>query len=596
MQYRRASTTVPEIVQRGYPDAAFAALVATGLDPVMARVFAARGVCTPDELDIGFAGLLPPASMRNLPTLAAILADAIERSQRLLIVADYDCDGATACAVGMLALRAFGADVGYLVPNRFEFDYGLTPEIVRIAAARAPHYLITVDNGIASVEGVAEAARLGMQVLVTDHHLPGDRLPQAACIVDPNQPGCAFASKHLAGVGVMFYAMLALRSELRQRGRFGGNGSPNLAALLDLVALGTIADVVPLDHNNRVLVEQGLRRIRSGRCRPGVAALLRSGGRALERVSAHDLGFVAGPRINAAGRLTDMSLGIECLLTEDPTQAEALAAHLDALNRERRGIESDMQDAALAHLEGVDPGQAYGLALHQPDWHQGVVGILAARLRERFHRPAIAFAAGQQGELKGSGRSIPGLHLRDALDLLDKRNPGLLLRFGGHASAAGLSIRGTDFVRFQSAFERTLRELLTAEQLAQRIDTDGTLGARETTLELAQAIADVAWGQGYPAPRFDGVFRVADQRVVGGNHLKLMLRQPAGGRSIALEGILFRRTDPLPAHIRAVYRLDVNEWDGLRSPQLLLDYWEPAAPAEATFADDGAAPACGGLS
>jgi single-stranded-DNA-specific exonuclease len=579
-----------EIVERAYPEAAFAVLLQAGVDPVLARVFAARGVRGSEQLEIGLARLLPPASMHNLPALATILADAIEQSQRLLIVGDYDCDGATACAVGMLALRACGADVGYLVPNRFEFGYGLTPEIVRIAATRAPHYLITVDNGIASVEGVAEAGRLGMQVLVTDHHLPGERLPAAACIVNPNQPGCGFPSKHLAGVGVMFYAMLELRGELRRRGRFGATQGPNLAALLDLVALGTVADVVPLDHNNRVLVEQGLRRIRSGRCRPGLKALLHSAGRGLERAGAYDLGFVAGPRINAAGRLTDMSLGIECLLTEDAAQAAELARRLDELNRERRSIESDMQDAALAHLERIDPGEAYGLALYEADWHQGVVGILAARIRERFHRPVIAFAAGQDGELRGSGRSIPGLHLRDALDLLDKRHPGLLLRFGGHAAAAGLSIRQADFPRFQSAFDRTLRELLTAEQLEQRLDTDGTLGAREMTLQLAQAIADIAWGQGFPAPRFHGVFRVADQRVVGGGHLKLLLGQPAGPRAAAYDAMLFRHTDLLPEHIRAVYRLDVNEWNGLRSLQLVLDHWEPAPPMETPLAAPRAAP------
>jgi len=345
-----------------------------------------------------------------------------------------------------------------------------------------------------------------------------------------------------------------------------------------------------------VLIEQGLRRIRSGRCRPGLAALLRSGGRGPERASAYDLGFVAGPRINAAGRLTDMSLGIECLLTEDPAQAAELARRLDALNRERRGIESDMQDAALAHLERIDPGAAYGLALYQDDWHQGVVGILAARLRERFHRPVIAFAAGQDGELRGSGRSIPGLNLRDALDLLDKRHPGLLLRFGGHAAAAGLSLRQADFPRFQSAFERTLRELLSAEQLEQRLATDGTLGADEMTLQLAQAIAEIAWGQGFPAPRFHGVFRVADQRVVGGGHLKLLLGQLAGARAAVFEAMLFRHTDALPEHIRAVYRLDVNEWNGLRSLQLVLEHWEPAPSPQTQLATHRSAPPRAALS
>ena len=584
---------MPDIVQRTYPADAAAALVEAGIDPVLARVFAARGVRTIDELDIGLARLLPPAPMQGLPALASILADAIERSRPLLIVGDYDCDGATACAVGMLALRAFGAQVDYLVPNRFEFGYGLTPEIVRVAAQRAPDYLITVDNGIASVDGVAEANRLGMQVLVTDHHLPGEHLPPAACIVNPNQAGCPFPSKHLAGVGVMFYAMLALRGALRQRGCIGPGSAreaPNLAALLDLVALGTVADVVCLDHNNRVLIEQGLRRIRGGRCRPGIQALLQVAGRDLTRASAYDLGFVVGPRINAAGRLTDMALGIECLLAEDATRATELAGALDTLNRERRGIESDMQEVAAAHLERIEPSQAWGLALYDASWHQGVIGILAARIRERFHRPAIAFATGQDGELKGSGRSIPGLHLRDALDLLDKHHPGLLRRFGGHAAAAGLSIRATDFSRFQAAFDATLRALLTPEQLEQRIDTDGTLRPDQITIELAESIAALAWGQGFPAPRFHGAFRVADQRVVNGGHLKLMLAPVDANRVDAgpmnstglstFNAMLFRRGDllreRLPERISAAYRLEVNQWNGLRSVQLMLDDWAPA--------------------
>jgi len=570
---------MPDIVERPYPAHAAAALIAAGIEPVLARVFAARGVHTPDELNTGLTRLLSPAPMRGLAALAGILADAIERSRQLLIVADYDCDGATGCALGMLALRALGARVDYLVPNRFDFGYGLTPEIVRVAAQRAPDYLITVDHGIAAVEGVDEANRLGMQVLVTDHHLPGERLPQAACIVNPNQTGCEFPSKHLAGVGVMFYVMLALRAELRHRGRIGPGSmrtEPNLAALLDLVALGTVADVVRLDHNNRVLVEQGLRRIRSGRCRPGIQALLQEGGRDPAQASAYDLGFVAGPRINAAGRLTDMSLGIECLLAEDPARATELARRLDELNRERRSIESAMQDTALAHLERIDPGQAYGLALYDPAWHQGVIGILAARIRERFHRPAIAFAAGLDGELKGSARSIPGLHLRDALDLLDKRHPGILRRFGGHAAAAGLCIGQDDFARFRTAFDLTLRELLTPDQLEQRIETDGTLRRDQITLALAEAIGTIAWGQGFPAPRFEGTFRVADQRVLGGGHLKLMLALPAAARVRALEAMLFRQTEPLPECIRSVYRLEVNQWNGLRSVQLVLEHWQAA--------------------
>ena len=476
----------------------------------------------------------------------------------------------------MLGLRALGASVDYLVPNRFDFGYGLTPEIVRLAAARRPDILITVDNGISSVEGVAEANRLGMQVLVTDHHLPAQIPPEAACIVDPNQHGCGFPSKHLAGVGVMFYVLLALRAEQRHRGAFAGRNEPNLAALLDLVALGTVADVVRLDDNNRVMVQQGLQRIRAGRARPGIAALLRVAGRDPARASTYELGFVIGPRLNAAGRLSDMTLGIECLLAEDPARAEQLARQLDELNRERRGIESDMQASALEHLDEVDPGSAWGLALYRQDWHQGVIGILAARMRERFHRPVVAFAPGNDGELKGSGRSIAGLHLRDALDLLDKQHPGLLLRFGGHAAAAGLAIRAQQFERFREAFDTTLRQLLTLDDLQQRIETDGELGASDIALPLAQQIADAVWGQGFAAPRFRGRFRVCDQRAVGGRHLKLRLA-PMSSPPTALphDAVMFGQDQALAESIEAVYRLDVNEWNGTCTVQLVLDHVEP---------------------
>jgi single-stranded-DNA-specific exonuclease len=571
---------VPDIVERDYARDAAARLQAAGIDPVLARVYAARGIGDDRDLDLALGHLLAPESMRNLDRLAAILADAIGQSRQLLIVADYDCDGATACAVGVLGLRALGARVDYLVPNRFEYGYGLTPEIVTLAAQRRPDVLITVDNGISSIEGVAQARRLGIDVLITDHHLPGPELPDAACIVNPNQSGCAFASKSLAGVGVMFYALLQLRGELRRRGAFADRAEPNLAALLDLVALGTVADVVRLDRNNRVLVEQGLRRIRSGRCRPGIAALLHTAGRTLARTGAYDLGFVVGPRVNAAGRLTDMSLGIECLLTEDAARAEELARQLDALNRERRSIEADMQASALALLdESIDPGNAWGLALYDPGWHQGVIGILAARLRERFHRPVITFADAGAGELRGSGRSIPSLHLRDALDLLSKRHPGLLLKFGGHAAAAGLSIRSSDLERFRAAFDATLAGLLSTADLDQRIETDGMLRASEATLELAEAIAGIAWGQGFPAPHFHGEFVVADQRVLSGGHLKLRLCFPGTARAAGVEAILFGHASLLPERVRAVYRLEANEWNGLRSVQLVLEHWEPAGDA-----------------
>jgi single-stranded-DNA-specific exonuclease len=562
-----------EIIDRTFPQHCSAALVRAGLHPVLARVYAARGVATADQLDPSLRHLLAPDGMRNLPEAARLLADAIASGKRLLIVGDYDCDGATASSVGVLGLRALGAIVDYLVPNRFDFGYGLSPEIVRLAAERRPDILVTVDNGIGSLEGVAQANRLGMQVLVTDHHLPAERLPEAACIVDPNQPGCTFPSKHLAGVGVMFYVLLALRAELRKRGAFGDKDAPNLAALLDLVALGTVADVVRLDDNNRVLVQQGLQRIRGGRARPGIAALLRAAGRDPARTSTYELGFVVGPRLNAAGRLTDMTLGIECLLAEDAGSAEQLAQRLDELNRERRGIEADMQASALLHLEDIDPGSAWGLSLYDPAWHQGVIGILAARMRERFHRPVIAFAPGNDGELKGSGRSIVGLHLRDALDRLDKHHAGLLLRFGGHAAAAGLAIRANQFERFRETFDATLRELLTLDDLQQRIETDGELAAPEISFPLAQQIADAVWGQGFAPPRFRGRFRVCEQRAIGGRHLKLRLAPiTAAPTALPHQAVMFGQDGPLAEIIDAVYRLDVNEWNGTRSVQLVVDH------------------------
>ena len=579
----------PAVVDRTFQPEVCSSLTAAGLDPVLARVLAARGITHMQQLDRALTRLLAPAAMHNLQRMGTILADAIADNRRLLIVADYDCDGATACAVGMLALRQMGAQVDYLVPNRFEFGYGLTPDIVRIAAERKPDYLITVDNGIASVEGVEEANRLGMRVLITDHHLPGSRLPDAACIVNPNQAGCGFPSKHLAGVGVMFYAMLQLRAELRTRGQFTSTRpEPNLAQFLDLVALGTVADVVRLDDNNRRLVAQGLERIRAGRARPGIAALLRLAGRDVARASAYDLGFVIGPRLNAAGRLEDMSIGIECLLATDAEQARALARRLDDLNRERRDIQAGMQDAALAHLESIDPGDAFGLTLYDPAWHQGVIGILAARMRERFHRPVIAFARGQGEELKGSGRSIPTLHLRDALDLLDKQHPGLILRFGGHAAAAGLSIRAPDFEAFRQRFDTMLRTLIGPADLELRIETDGSLFPAELNLSLAQRLNEVVWGQGFPAPRFRGDFRIQKRRALSGGHqrLSLLALQP-GAR--AVEAMLFGEDGPLPDEIHAIYRLDANEFNGLTSLQLVIEHWQPSASRSAASLRSGAA-------
>lgn len=567
----------PAIIDRTYSADVSSALSKAGIEPVLARVLAARGITDLLQLDRALTHLLAPAAMHNLQRLATMLADAIAQQRRLLIVADYDSDGATACAVGILALRQMGAQVDYLVPNRFEFGYGLTPEIVRIAAERKPDYLITVDNGIASVDGVAEANRLGMQVLVTDHHLPGERLPDAACIVNPNQPGCGFPSKHLAGVGVMFYAMLQLRAELRSRGAFTpARPEPNLGHLLDLVALGTVADVVRLDDNNRRLVAQGLERIRAGRARPGILALLKLAGRDPAKASAYDLGFVVGPRLNAAGRLEDMSIGIECLLASDAVAAWELARRLDDLNRERRDIQAQMQDDALAHLEAIDPGDAFGLSIYDPQWHQGVIGILAARIRERFHRPVIAFARGQGDELKGSGRSIPTLHLRDALDLLDKRHPGLIIRFGGHAAAAGLSIKADAFEAFRTHFDDTLRGLLGPADLELRIETDGPLFPSEISFTLAQRLGELVWGQGFPAPRFRGEFGIQARRMLNGGHQKLTVLARAPGAK-PLEAMLFGESEPLPDAIHAVYRLDVNEWNGLTSLQLVIEHWQPAA-------------------
>jgi len=558
---------LPRIVERDVPAAALEKLRASGLHPVLARIYAARGVRDVMQLDTGLNGLLPFDRLLNCATMASLLADAIAAGKRLLIVADYDADGATACAVGMLGLQSFGAKAEYLVPNRFEYGYGLTPEIVKLAAGRKPDFLITVDNGIASVEGVDEAARLGIQVLITDHHLPGAQLPAAACIVNPNQRGCPFPSKHLAGVGVMFYVLVALRAELRRRDWFSQRKVPNLAELLDLVALGTVAD------DNRILVDQGLRRIRAGRTRAGIDALLRVAARDPSRASTYDLGFVVGPRLNAAGRLTDMSVGIECLLTQDPNRAAELAKQLDSLNRERRAIEAGMQETALALMDRIDVADTFSLSLYDESWHQGVIGILAARLRERFHRPAIAFAPADGGEAKGSGRSIRGLHLRDALDLVAKRHPGLILRFGGHAAAAGLTIRRVDVADFTTAFEAVVRALVGPADLERLIETDGELSPSEMNLDFAETLEAQVWGQGFAVPSFFDDFEVLEQRIVGGRHLKLRLRRP-GGQDV-LDAILFGQEAPLPARVGTVYRVQVNEYNGKRSVQLVLNHWQP---------------------
>lgn len=586
---------MPRIQPRHYPDQHYRDLIGEGLPPVLARIYAARDIHSTRQLEYEFKALLPYTALKNAEQMACLLADAINAKKRLLIVADYDSDGATACAVALRALGEFGASVDYLVPNRFDYGYGLTPEIVQLASTSfrpkggshlpplpsgertevrgkgsQPDILLTVDNGIASVAGVAAANQLGMAVLVTDHHLPGDALPDAACIVNPNQAGCEFPSKNLAGVGVIFYVMLALRAELRRRGAFKDRPEPNLAKLLDLVALGTIADVVKLDDNNRILVQQGLKRIRAGRACPGIQALLQAARRDPAQAAAYDLGFVVGPRLNAAGRLDDMAQGIECLLCDDEAPALRMAAELDSLNRERREIEADMQESAMVALENIKVDESHALSLYDPGWHQGVIGILASRLKDKFHRPVIAFASGKDGELKGSGRSIRGLHLRDALDRVAKRHPDLLQKFGGHAAACGLTIRESDLSAFTMAFEAVAQSLLSPADLERLVETDGALAPAEATLETAFLLRREVWGQGFPQPGFSGEFSVEKQRVVGEKHLRLRL----GSQGKTLDAILFSHCDPLPAAIRAVYRLDVNEYNGAQSLQLVIEHWE----------------------
>ncbi len=541
----------------------------------MAGIFAARGIESRSQLDTTFAHLHSFHELKNAGQMASMLADAIAARKKMLVVADYDCDGATACAVAVRGLGAFGAHVDFIVPNRFEYGYGLTPEIVRLAAQSGPDILITVDNGIASVDGVLEANRLGMQVLVTDHHLPGDFLPEAACIVNPNQPGCRFPSKNLAGVGVMFYVLLALRAELRSRGEMPDEKGKKLLELLDLVALGTIADVVKLDQNNRILVQQGLQRIRSGRACAGLKALAQVSRKDPARITSLDLGFALGPRLNAAGRLDDMRLGINCLLCADEGIAMEMATKLDSLNRERRSIETDMQDSALASLESVDPHDNFSLTLFDSSWHQGVIGILASRLKDKFHRPVIAFAEASHGMLKGSGRSIPGLHLRDALDLISKRSPHLIEKFGGHAAAAGLSISKSSLSGFSDAFEQVARELLSPDDLMMQIETDGGMDAQALSLSAAAELEEQVWGQGFPAPLFDDTFTVLGQRIVGEKHLKLKLSRDG----VAVDAMLFGQTEFLPPTCRIVYSLSINEYKGSQSLQLFVRHWQ-APPSQ----------------
>ena len=558
--------------QRPYAAESARQLAEMGIEPLLARIYAARGIHSAAQLQSGLQHLLPFTQLKNVQQMASILADAIAAQRKILIVADYDADGATACAVGMRGLRMFGANVDFIVPNRFEYGYGLTPEIVRMAAQHTPDILITVDNGISSVEGVAEANRLGMQVLITDHHLPGDALPDALCIVNPNQPGCSFPSKNLAGVGVIFYVLLALRAELRARGAYTDHAEPNLGNLLDLVALGTVADVVKLDENNRILVHQGLLRICAARTCCGIHALLQVAGKHPANVSTFELGFIVGPRLNAAGRMEDMSLGITCLITDDASEAAEIAARLNTLNDARKNIETEMQQTALASLEHITPAGAFSLTLFDESWHQGVIGILASRLKDRYHRPVIVFARSPDGELKGSGRSIHALHLRDALDLVSKRHPHLLQKFGGHAMAAGLSLREEHFDEFKAAFEAVTQGLLSPADLTQIIETDGQLAPPEFSLSTARKLDQQVWGQGFPQPLFEGDFTVRSQRIIGEKHLKLQL----ASSDATYSAICFFRAEPMPSSIQAVFNLAVNEYNGNASLQLIVRHWQQA--------------------
>ncbi|MDO1509582.1 MULTISPECIES: single-stranded-DNA-specific exonuclease RecJ [unclassified Neisseria] len=554
-------------------------LIQAGTDPLLARLCAARDVASPAELDDKLSALLPYQTLTNCTEAAVRLADAVQRQENILIVADYDADGATACAVGIKGLSAMGASVDFLVPNRFEHGYGLTPELAELAATQKVKLLVTVDNGIASLAGVARAQELGLDVIITDHHLPAETVPDCI-IVNPNQCGCNFASKSLAGVGVIFYVLMALRAELRQRGWFrpsenplsDGINEPNLAELLDLVALGTVADVVPLDHNNRILVSQGLKRMRAGKMRPGIRALFEVARRDWRKAQPFDMGFALGPRINAAGRLDDMSVGIACLLADNEAEAQSLAAQLNDLNIERREIEQSMlQDALNAFPDSLPDGQTT-LVAYRDDFHQGVVGIVASRLKDRFYRPAIVFAPADNGEVRGSGRSIPGLHLRDALDLVSKRHPDMILKFGGHAMAAGLSIREEHIAAFQTAFEHTVRELIHADDLAQTYITDGSLPAADITLTQAQNLARQVWGQGFAPPSFTDEFAVIRQQAMGVNHKKVWLRKEGH----EFEAMFWRCTEEIPARIRTVYRPVANEWRNQIELQLYIDYWEAA--------------------
>ncbi len=554
---------------------------ATGLPPLLAQVYASRGIRSMDELNHSLEKLLPFHQLKGIEAAVSLLVEALRQRWRILIVGDFDADGATSTTVAVKALRMLGAaEVDFLVPNRFEYGYGLTPEIVAVAVERNPDLIVTVDNGISSINGVAAAQQAGIKVLVTDHHLPGEELPAAEAMVNPNQPGDSFPCKNLAGVGVIFYVMLALRSRLRELGWFGQQGiaEPNLAALLDLVALGTVADVVVLDHNNRILVAQGLARIRAGHASPGIQALCEASKRDTARLVSSDLGFGLGPRLNAAGRMEDMTIGINCLLSDNIEQARQLALRLEELNLERRSVEGDMRDEALAEVERLhleeDASLPFGFCLYNPSWHEGVIGILASRIKDRLHRPVIVFTDAANGDIKGSARSVKGVHIRDALDAVAAAHPELLKKFGGHAMAAGLTIHAAALEQFKQAFDTEVRRHLNEEDLRGILMSDGELTAAEATMELAARLrSETPWGQGFVEPLFDGWFEVEGSRIVGERHLKMQLRWPESGELV--DAIAFNVDEPLlalkPRQMQIAYRLDINEWRGSQTLQLLVD-------------------------
>lgn len=563
----------PRLTVRSTNHDARQTLEAAGIHPLLARLWAARGITRPEQTRMAWPALIPPSGLTHVDHAARILADAIAEGERLLIVADYDCDGATACAVGLRALKAFGANVDFLVPNRFETGYGLSPAVVELACKHhngKPDLIITVDNGIASVDGVAAANAAGIGVVVTDHHLPGDTLPDALALVNPNQPGCGFPSKNLAGVGVIFYVMLAVRAELRRRGVYPPDGGPRLDALSDLVALGTVADVVKLDNNNRLLVTQGLQRMRTGRMQPGLRALFAVASREPRNASGFDLGFAVGPRINAAGRLADMSLGIACLTTDDEGDALDMARQLDQINRERRGIEAEMREQAMAAMESAGAAPGATVCVFDPGWHQGVVGLVASRLKEKFWRPTLAFAPADDDEIRGSGRSIPDVHLRDVLDLVSKRHPGLIRKFGGHAMAAGLTMGRQDFAAFAPAFDAAVQELTGRDHFEPLLETDGSLETGYANADVATLLQQQVWGAGFAPPLFLDEFIVRNQRLVGEKHLKLSLER---GHQ-RFDAIWFGHDQSLPEHIQVAYRLEPNVWNGVVSAQLVVEHAE----------------------